>query len=164
MTVFFNITIFLVTVARLVADAGLLPILSNYADMMGWVILGLVVLKYILYLIRNIQDIRFEQKNGDTVVSKYYLPAYVVFDLFRMLLVMGLFAAIIHNLIEAREFLGFFLDRMFYGILVVAAMVVDYFCNESTSLLANLIATAVFVVVLIIFSGTLAFQGISVLW
>lgn len=171
MAIFCDLMILFLAVLRSFVKAGLVPVeeletlLMPYTGAMLWAIIGLFVLKYVVYGIFMFRDIRYlSQADKNMPVSNYYiLAAYPLCDLLRMLMLLGIVAGIFNGLVAQYGTFPSAASHVALIVLVVVAVFVDYFSKDGERWLSQLIPTAVFAVLVVVVSKGMFLQGLKLL-
>ncbi|MGI6403826.1 MAG: hypothetical protein ACOX0K_06375 [Oscillospiraceae bacterium] len=121
---------------------------------------ALLLIKYLVYIIRLVGDLRYEEPE---IRHPYYLlmGAYPLMDFLRVLVVLGLLSAMIRGMAGDYIVVNAYVYYVILTSLVVMAIVMNYFCYHTQTLLRNVIPTAVLLVFTLALSRGLFLSGLG---
>lgn len=165
MAFFLDVLVMVLAMMSLFINADFIPFEELTEQVMPYVkylYIGmgvLLLIKYLVYLIRLAQDLQYEEPE---IRRPYYIlmGAYPLLDAARVLMALGLLSAMIRGMAGGYIVVNAFVYYLILGSLVVIAIVMNYFCYHSQTLLRNLIPTAVLLVLTLALSRGLFWQGL----
>ena len=166
MAFFLDVLVIMLAMASLFINADFIPF-EELADLVMpyvkylYVGMGtLLLIKYLVYIIRLAQDLRYEEPE---VRRPYYtlMGAYPLLDFVRVLVALGLLSAMIRGMAGSYILVNAFVYYLILGSLVVMAVVMNYFCYHTQTLLRNIIPTGVLLVLTLALSRGLFLSGLG---
>lgn len=121
---------------------------------------ALLLIKYVVYILRLVGDIRYEQPE---IRRPYYylMGTYPVMDLVRVLVALGLLSAMLRGMAGDYIVVNAYVYYVILSSLVVMAIVMNYFCYHTQTVLRNVIPTVVLLVFTVALSRGLFFKGLG---
>jgi hypothetical protein len=169
MIIFFDFLLILSSIYMIVERTELLPdflqFVRGYGNIALWVMIGIFLIKYVVYGFRTYQDVKYARMDDpqDEKFGYVKLAVYPLCDLLRFCLVLGLLSAFIGGLLTEHVVINVYIDYFVYVGILLATLFVDYFCWASETIRANLISTAILLAGVAFFSKDLLVQGLQLL-